>query len=146
MGLRDEIQARVSPELIAGRDSQAITDALNAGRTRVASRVITERDILADYVDGPIAADAALAKIEAFAQSAHPLASVVRRAAGWLTPGKGIDIGHQSTRLLLDQMAAVDPLPPPPPDKLKALAVEPDPVTELDVRRAIWNDDGTYAL
>ncbi|WP_300335604.1 hypothetical protein [Accumulibacter sp.] len=146
MSLRDEIQARVSPELIAGRDSQAITDALNVGRIRLASRLITERDVLAGYADGPIAADAVLQKIEAFAQSASSLASVVRRATSWLAPGQGIDIGHPSTQLLLDQMATGGVLGVDEAEKLKALAVEPDPVSELDVRRAIWNDDGTYAL
>lgn len=146
MSLRDEIKASVSPELIASRDSQQIADALNVGRTRVVSRLITERDVLAGYADGPVIADAVLAKIEAFAQSSHQLASVVRRASGWLTPGKGIDIGNQSTRLLLDQMAAGGVLTADEAEKLKSMAVEPDPVSEFDVRCAIWNDDGTYAV
>lgn len=144
--LRDEILAKVPPGVRSGRDAQAIADVLNVGRTRIVSRTVTERDILAEYADGPIAGDAVLRKIEAFSESAHPLATVVRRAVGWLTPGVGIDIGHASTRALIDQLAAGGVITTDEAGKLEALAVIPDPVSELDVRRAIWSDDGTYTV
>lgn len=144
--LRDEILSRVPADVRAKRDAQAVADLLNVGRVRVVSRNITERDILAEYADGPVSGDAVLRKIEAFAASAHPLASVVRRASGWLAPGIGIDIGHPSTRALIDQLAQGGVISADEAAKLKALAVVPDPVSELDVRRAIWSDDGTYTV
>lgn len=144
--LRDEILSRVPADVRAKREAQAIADLLNVGRVRVVSRNITERDILAEYADGPVSGDAVLRKIEAFGASAHPMANVVRRASGWLAPGIGIDIGHPSTRALIDQLAAGGVITTDEAGKIKALAVVPDPVSELDVRCAIWSDDGAYTV
>lgn len=146
MALRDEILARVPAEVRSGRNAQAIADVLNTGRTRIVSRTITERDILAEYPDGPVAGDAVLRQLESFGASAHPLASVVRRAVGWLSPDKGIDIGHASTRALLEQLVAGGVLTAEAAAKLKSLAVVPDPLSEFEVRCAIWSESGDYLV
>lgn len=117
-------------------DHGAIAAALSVGRTKVASRLISERGILAEFGD-PVAADAMLTKLETFAASAHPLASVVKRALKFLAMPDGIDIGLPTTRALLDQLALAGVITTAEAETVKGLAVVPDPVSTQDVTKAL---------
>lgn len=98
------------------------------------------------YPGGPIAADAVLGKLEAFAASAHPLASVVRRALKFLATPDGLDIGSPATQAMLDALAGGGAITAGEAAALKALASEADPVSEFDVRVAIYYDNGGLAV
>jgi hypothetical protein len=136
-----------SPELLAlVPDTVAIAAALSQGRTTVQPRRMSEAGVLERYPGGPVAADAVLAKLEGFAASAHPLAGVVRRALRFLAQAEGLDIGASATRTMLDALAAGGAITADECASLKGLAAVPDPVAELDVRAAVFNDDGSLAV
>lgn len=122
---------------IARAGDQAIAELLSAGRVRVAARMVTERDVLGDYVDGPIAADRVLTKLEQYAAAAADLSSVVGRALRLLGQQDGIDIGAVSTRLLLGELGDAGVLTPLEVAKLMALAEVPETITAADVSRAV---------
>lgn len=65
----------------------------------------SERGLLDKYPDGPVAADAILRKLEAFAKSPHPFASLVARALKFLGQPEGIDFGAPATIAMLDRLA-----------------------------------------
>lgn len=143
--IRDAIAA--SPELQAlVPDTAALAAALSAGRTRVASHFASERGILERYPLGPIEADALLAALEAFADTAHPMARIVGRALKFLAMPEGLDIGSPATLGLLDQLMAGGVLTQTQRDGLRQMATVSDPVNEFDVRVAIFNDDGTLKV
>lgn len=148
MSLLDQIKTKVPAELLATRDTVAITAEFNAGRVRVESRMLSERGILSAL--GPTAGDAFLMALEAAAASAEalpaPLRShhgAIRRAVGWLK-GDGIDVGDVVTRSLLDAMASAGVVNATSAAAIKRLAERADPVDEIDVRRAVWSDAGEY--
>lgn len=148
-----EIRAAIaaSPELTAlaqAGNTQAIADALSAGRTRIASHFASERGVLERFPGGPLAGDALLAKLEAFAATAHPLASIVKRALKFLGQAEGLDIGSPATQGLISTLAGLNPpvITTAERDGLRAMATQPDPVPEFDVRRAIFADDGTLLV
>lgn len=121
--LLEEIQAACTPEQIAAKNYHVIAAAVNAVRTPITtSRMISERGILEKYPDGPVAADAVLIKLEAFAASAHPLASIVKRALKFLAQPDGFDIGSAATQGMLTQLGAGGVLTADETNKLKALA------------------------
>lgn len=136
-----------SPSLLAlVPNTQAIADAMSMGRTIVQSRRMSEAGVLEKYPGGPVAADAVLAKLEAFVASAHPLAGVVRRALRFLAQPEGLDIGSGATRAMLDALAVGGAITPAEAELLKGLAAVPDPVDEFTVRQAIYHDDGSLAV
>lgn len=122
--------------LVALRDDVAIVDTLSMGRTRPASRLITERGVISAL--GPVDGEALLSGLEAFAAATlpaeHPLAAQhagIARAIGWLKPpSEGVDIGDALTRTLLSTLAALGTpgITPARVDTLLALASEPDPI------------------
>ncbi|MDQ5877818.1 MAG: hypothetical protein QG638_550 [Pseudomonadota bacterium] len=147
MALLDDIRA-LPAELLAGRDTAAIAAALSAGRVRLHERLISERGVLAAL---PVpAGDLFLKAIETFAATAlpdgHPLAAyhgTIARGVGWLM-GEGLDLGDPLTRTLLDTLAMAGVVESASVATIKALAEQPDPIDEMDVRRACWSDDGVW--
>ncbi len=69
------------------------------------STMYSERGILDKYPDGALAADVVLRKLEGFAMSPHPLASIVKRALKFLGQPEGIDLGAISTITMLRKLA-----------------------------------------
>lgn len=82
---------------------EALINAPN--RSRLVSHFASERGILDRYPGGPLAADALLLKLEAFAQTGHALASIVRRALKFLGQPEGIDLGSGGVQSMLDALA-----------------------------------------
>lgn len=91
----------------------------------VKSLMMSERGILAQYPDGPVAADAVLTKLDTFAQTQQALASVVRRALRFLGDPEGIDMGSPATQSMLDAVQQAGVLTADETTKLKALAMQP---------------------
>jgi hypothetical protein len=110
--------------------------------------MISERGVLAAL---PVpAGDLFLKALEAFATTplpdGHPLApyhGTIARGVGWLK-GEGLDLGDPLTRTLLDTLAMAGVVDAASVTILKTLAEQPDPVDEMDVRRACWSDDGVW--
>lgn len=145
-----EIRAAVagSPQLQAflganagQSDIAGLTAALNTGRTKVVSHFASERGILDRYPGGPVAADALMSKLEAFAATQHPLAGVVRRAVKFLGTPEGIDLGSNGVQTML---AALTPavLTETERDGLRAMATVPVALTPNDVQAALFDDLG----
>lgn len=122
--LKEELTADPLGRGYAALDDRAAAERLNApDRTVPASRLISERGVLTDYAPGPVAADALLGKLEAVANSASPLAGVVRRAMRFLQTPEGLDIGHPVTHQLIDQLVAAAALTAEEGAALKALGL-----------------------
>lgn len=137
--IRDAIAA--SPELQALQadgNVDAIARALSTGRTKVASHFASERGVLERYPGGPIAADALLSKLEEFALTAHPMASIVKRALKFLAQAEGLDIGSPATQGLLAQLGAGGVLTAEEVAGLRAMALTADPITREQVTEAVY--------
>lgn len=139
MTLLDEIKAKCSPELLASRDSDAIAAAVNIGRVRVG---YASRESFAMWA----AKHDVRAKIEDHANNpASPLRSIALALLDVLrSPTEGIDFSAPDNQVMLGAWVASGEITQAQADELYALAGRPDPVTEFDVRRAIWADDGSY--
>jgi hypothetical protein len=132
-------------------DTVAIAAALSANRTKLAPRNITERRIIAalGLVDG----DAFLSALEAFTTAtldpAHPLKPYqpgLKRVLSWLRTDEGLDVGDPLAQQMLASLAAVGVVDSAASVTVRALALVPDPVPELEVRRAIFADDGSLLV
>lgn len=128
------------------RRDDLIAALLSAGRTKLVSHFASERGILDRYPGGPIAADAMLVKIEAFAQSQHPLASIVKRALKFLAQPDGIDLGSSAVQALLGQLAAGNVITADERAGLLAMATQPDPITTHQVSDALNRAQGLLTL
>lgn len=93
--------------------------------TMIKPQMMSERNILAQYFDGPVAADAVLTKLDTFAQTQHALAGVVKRALRFLGTAEGIDLGSPATQSMLTALQQADVLTVTEVEKLKALAMQP---------------------
>ena len=143
--IRDAIAA--SPELQALQaegNLQLIADALSAGRTRVAPRMVSARGLAEHVPGGPLAAEVILMKLEGARDTmlasqdagTRVMGSLLRRQLGFLA-ADGLDFGSPALRGMLDQFAAQGVLTAAEVDGLKAIALVPDPVTWYQVRAAI---------
>jgi hypothetical protein len=132
MNLLTEIQA-LDPVLVASRDTQAIADALSVGRTKPSTREIGNGTIL--EVLGLAAGNALLDAINNAPDFRHvkPLVEQGR-----------LIIGGPLVAVALMGMVAGGVITQADADKLLAIASVPDPVSEFDVRRAVWSDAGEY--
>jgi hypothetical protein len=132
MTLLTEIQA-LPAELRASRDTQAIADALSVGRTKPSTREIGNGTIL--EVLGLTAGNALLDAINNAPDFRHvkPLVQQGR-----------LIVGGPLVAAALSGMVAGGVITQADADKLLAIAVQPDPVSEIDVRRAVWSDAGDY--
>lgn len=115
----------------------AIAAVLSVGRTRTVSHFASERGILERFPLGPIAGDALLTKLDTFAATAHPMASIVRRALKFLGQPEGLDIGSAATQGLLDQLALGGVMTSEERAGLKTMATAPNPVAVADVETAL---------
>ena len=116
-------------------DSQAIAAALSEGRTRASDREIGVGRILETI--GLASGNALLDALYGTADFRHvrPL----------LEQGRLV-VSSPLVAAALAQLVVADVITQGEADALIALGQEPDPVRELDVRRAIYNDDGSLAV
>lgn len=137
MTLLEEIMQRCSDELRASRDSDAIAAALSFGRTRVVSRLGGIGAIMEAL--GPANGAQVLDVLDALKASNAAL------KWGWVLLERGeLDFGSPATRSMIDGLRDAGAMTEAVASALKALAEQPDPVAEIDVRRAIWADNGEY--
>ena len=139
MSLLDEIKAKCTPELLASRDADAIASAVNVGRVSVG---YASREKFAMWA----AKHDVRAKIEDHANNpASSLRSIALALLDVLrSPTEGIDLSVPDNALMLGAWVQSGEITQAQADELVDLASRPDPVSEHDVRRAIWADDGSY--
>ena len=150
--IRDAIAASQELQALVP-DTTALAAALSVGRTEVYSRLVSARGMAADYFGGPVGAEVILMKLEGAAtalkasaeQADKVLGSLISRQLGFLS-GDGLDFGYPALRGMLDQFAAGGILTAEEVVGLKAIATRPLPVSEHDVRHAIYNDNGTLKV
>lgn len=110
----------------AGMSAAQIEAAINAKtRTRVQSLMLSERGLMERYPGGPLAADALLAKLEAFAASGVPGSGPVKRAMKFLAQPEGMDIGSDATQGQLTALGAAGVITAEEANAVKALAQVP---------------------
>lgn len=137
MTLLEEIKTKCSAELLASQDADAIAAAVNVGRTRIVPRLGGIGAVMETLgsVDGPLVLDAL--------DSLKATLPAVRW--GWVLLERGeLDFGSTVTRQMIDGLVMGGVMTEDQGLSIKALAEQPDPVSEFDVRRAIWADDGSY--
>ena len=139
MTLLEEIKTKCSAELLASQDADAIAIAVNVGRISVG---YASREKFAMWA----AKHDVRAKIEDHANNpASPLRSIALALLDVLrSPTEGIDLSVPDNAAMLGAWIASGEITQDQADELVALASRPDPVTEFDVRKAIWADDGSY--
>lgn len=152
----DEIRAAISadPALQAlVPDTQAIADALSAGRTKVVSRMTSARGLASLLPGGPLQAEMILLKLEAtrdaLLASTDPseklMGAMLRRQLDFLSRD-GLDFGDVALRGMIEQLGAQGVLTTDEVAAIKTIGVVPDPVNEYNVRIAVhYNADGTRA-
>lgn len=137
MTLLDEIKAKCPPDLLASQDADAIADVVNVGRTRIVPRLGGIGAVMETLgaVDGPLVLDAL--------DALKGTLPAVRW--GWVLLERGeLDFGSTVTRQMIDGLVMGGVMTEAQGLAIKALAEQPDLVSEFDVRRAIWADDGSY--
>ncbi len=138
MSLYDDIQA-LPIELRQSQDTQAIADALSAGRTRYRKTEAGFGTILSTI--GPVDGAALLDTLAAIKTSNRPL------YWAWYLLERGVfDFGTAATQAQMDALVSAGVLSADNAARLKALGVEPDPVDEMDVRRLCWSSDGGWLV
>lgn len=136
-----EAEVEAIDALLPQRRDADIAAILSVGRTRLHSRLISERGVISAL--GIVPGETFLQGIEAFVAQApaqgHPLAGAwagIKRAAGWLK-GEGIDLGDALTQQLLAAMGAAGVVDASSAATLAALGRAPDPISHLAVSAAI---------
>lgn len=139
MSLLDEIKAKCPPDLLASQDADAIAAVVNVGRTALG---YASREKFAMWA----AKHSVRAKIEDHSSNpASPLRSIALALLDVLrSPTEGIDLSVPDNALMLGAWVQSGEITQAQADELYALASNPDPVSEFEVRRAIWADDGSY--
>ena len=127
MTLLEEIQAKCSPELIASRDHGAIAAAVNVGRKKIVSRLGGIGAVMETL--GPVDGAALLDSLEVTASTVP----AVRWAFVLINRGE-LDFGSPATRAMIDQLVTS-----PAKELLLAVAEVPNPITEFDVRCALYD-------
>jgi hypothetical protein len=118
-------------------DTQAIADALSAGRTKVTQKLGGVGLVLETL--GPDAGSALLDGLDALKAVSSPV------KWAWVLIERGeLDFGSPATRGMIQQLASGGAIPEAAAAALLAIAEVPDPLTEWDVRVAIVNDDGSF--
>ena len=131
----------------------AIAAALSAGRKEVRSRMVSARGLAELFPGGPVAAEMVLMKLEQardqMLQAGTPetqvMGSMLRRQLGFLA-ADGLDFGSAALRGMLDQFAALGILTSTEVAGLKSIGEQAAPVTEYQVRCAIFADDGALLV
>lgn len=136
MTLLQELVQRVSADVLATRDPLAIAEAASRGRTQVVSTKIGPGDVLT--VLGPDGG-AFLDGLEALGAQAPNV-----KWALLLLKDARLDVGLESTRAQVQQIAASRPEIANACAALLALAVRPAPVSEYEIRCALWDAEGNW--
>lgn len=135
-------------------DTHGIAAAVSVGRKRVAQPcMVSARGLAGKLSGGALAAEVILLKLEgardAMLQSQDPqqrvVGSLLRRQLSFLA-GDGLDFGDPALRSMIEQFGAQGLITADEAAHLKALAEVPDPVTEFEVRCAIFADDGSMLV
>ena len=139
MSLLDEIKAKCSAELLASQDADAIAAVVNVGRTTLG---YASREKFAVWA----AKHGVRAKIEDHSSNpASPLRSIALALLDVLrSPTEGIDLSVPDNAVMLGAWVQSGEITQAQADELVALASHVAHVSEFDVRRAIWADDGSY--
>lgn len=134
MTLREEILARTDcAAAVEARDLDAIAAIVSAGRMSMQPRFITARTILAECgAAGPAILDAL--------EAAATVSSAVKWAVKFLGDDSGIDVGNPATQYMVDQLAAGGALTVAQAGILNSMAMQPAPVSRLDVEAALFKD------
>jgi len=123
-------------------DAAAITEAINANRTRVGS---VSRAIFSMWC-GRTGLRVA---IEDHARNTEsPLRSIAITLEDFLRGGTtaAVDFGHPDNIYMLNVWEQAGAITSEQVQEIITLATEPDPIDEIDVKRAIWADDGTRLI
>ena len=128
--LYDDIQA-LDAALVASGDYQAIADALNVGRSKIAPKLGGIGLVLETL--GPVDGAALLDALEAQAATVPAL-----KWAFTLVNRGELDFGSAATRAMITAL-----IPSPAKEALLAVAEVPDVVTAAQVEVALKNDDGS---
>ena len=132
-----ELLSRVPAATLATRDPVQIATSASIGRTVLVATTGGIGTVLNAL--GPTDGAALLDTLTAAATHSAAL-----RWAMVLVNDGALDFGAPGTRAQLDALATAGIIPLAHAVALKALAERPDPVTEFDVRVALWADDGTW--
>ena len=139
MTLLEEIKTKCSAELLASQDADAIAEVVNVGRTALG---YASREKFAVWA----AKHSVRAKIEDHSSNpASPLRSIALALLDVLrSPTEGIDLSVPDNAAMLGAWVQSGEITQAQADELVALASHVAHVTEFDVRKAIWADDGSY--
>ena len=137
MTLLDEIKAKCSPELLASRDYDLIAQTVSAGRKTVVKSLHGIGSII--EILGLEGGPSVLNSLEQL----KPLNQAVKW--GWILLEKGeLDFGSDTTRLMIDSLTVSSVLTAEQSNLLKSLAERDNPVSEFEIRKALWSDEGVY--
>lgn len=137
MTLLDEIRAKCSPELLASRDYDLIAKAVSAGRKTVVKSLHGIGSIIETLglEDGP----SVLNSLEQLKVSNQTV------KWGWILLEKGeLDFGSDATRLMISSLVSASILTEEQAALLKSLAERDNPVSEFEIRKALWSDEGVF--
>lgn len=132
MTLLEEIQAVCPLEMIQAAEHGEIAALVSAGRTKVAQKFGGIGLVLESL--GPADGAALLDTLQGMTASVPAL-----KWAWYLIERGELDFGSAATRGMIEAI-----VPSPAKEALLAVAEVPDPITEFDVRCALYADDGTF--
>ena len=139
MTLLAEIQAKVSAEILATRDPQAIADAFNSGRVRLGR---LEREHFTTWAAScgmrSKIEDLSLDKTSPLRDSALACRDVIGGAA------QAIDFANPANKLMLDVWLAYGMVTQVDYDALIAMSTKPDPISLRDITMAVQDDTGAW--
>ena len=142
----DSMEIRVAitsdPALMAlVPDTQAIADAMSQGRTKYG---LITREWFATWAAGT----GMRAVIQDTANTqGHPLRSIALACLDVLAgAADGIELTNPANIGMIQAWVAAELMPQSDADALIALGTVADPVSEFDVRKAVFNDDGSLAV
>jgi hypothetical protein len=116
-------------------DTQAIADVLSDGRTRVVTRLGGVGVVMEAL--GPEMGAAILDGLDAMRATSSPI------KWAWVLIERGeLDFGSPTTRAMIGQLRDAGAIPEAAATALLSIAEESDPIQEMDVRRAVFADDG----
>jgi hypothetical protein len=139
MTLLEEIKSKCTGAPLANYTLTAIVATVNANRIRVGK---VERADFAMWSAG----NGMRAKIEDHANDLHsPIRSIALACRDLiLGAANSIDFGLAQNVAMLQAWVAVGALSQADADSLLALATQPNPITEFDVRCALWDVHGNW--
>lgn len=137
MTLLQEIKAKCSPELLASKNYEDIAKLVSTDRKKIVFSLHGIGSVIEalGLEDGP----SVLNSLESL-KSTTPAVKW-----GWILLEKGeLDFGSSTTRNMIDSLVLAGVITNQQSDILKGLALRDDPVTEYDIRKALWSDEGVY--